>query len=173
MHSLTNISLIAYTLETGGGDFDRSNCLTMMGGWDTDSDGARVGAVTGALAGADGIAAQWTDPLRGRLVRSIPDAGDLTFDLLTDRTLAVSHSVQAVADRAGFSIASVPQVLNGKLARRDTEDRVRAAVAERGYVPEATGPALKLGSTMQVAFAFEPRLAVSESSAPASPRSAP
>ena len=79
MHSLNNnISLIAYALEAGGGDFDRSNCLTVMGGWDTDSNGARVGAVTGALAGADGIAPRWTDPLRGRLVRSIPDAGDRT-----------------------------------------------------------------------------------------------
>ncbi len=111
MHSLNNnISLIAYAPEAGGGEFDRSNCLTVMGGWDTDSNGARVGAVTGALAGADGIAPRWTDPLRGRLVRSIPDA---------------------------------------------------------------TGPALKVGSTMQVAFAVEPRLAVCESSAPASPRSAP
>ena len=115
MHSLNNISLIAYALEAGGGgDFDHSKC------WDTDSNGARVGAVTGALAGADGIAPRWTDPLRGQPVRSIPDAGDLTFDLLTDRTLAVSDSVQEVADRAGFSIASVSRVLNGKPARRDT-----------------------------------------------------
>jgi hypothetical protein len=74
VHSLNNISLIAYALEAGGGDFDRSNCLTVMGGWDTDSNGATVGAVTGALPGADGIALRLSDPLRGRLVTSIPDA---------------------------------------------------------------------------------------------------
>ena len=53
-------------------------------------------------------------------------------------------TVVEVADRAGVSIASVSRVLNGKPARRDTEDRVRAAVAELGYVPDATGRALKL-----------------------------
>lgn len=64
-------------------------------------------------------------------------------------------TVVEVAGRAGVSIASVSRVLNGKSARRDTEDRVRAAVAELGYVPDATGRALKLGSTMQVAFAVD------------------
>ena len=64
-------------------------------------------------------------------------------------------TVVEVADRAGVSIASVSRVLNGKPARPDTEDRVRAAVAELGYVPDATGRALKLGATMQVAFAVD------------------
>jgi hypothetical protein len=99
VHSLNNTALVAYALEAAGGDFDRSICLTVMGGWDTDSNGATVGAVTGALAGADGIAGRWTDPLRGRLVTSIPDAGDLTFDALTDRTLAVADSVREVGSR--------------------------------------------------------------------------
>ena len=99
VHSLNNTALVAYALEAGGGDFDRSICLTVMGGWDTDSNGATVGAVTGALAGADGIARRWTEPLRGRLVTSIPDAGDLTFDALTERTLAVADSVREVGSR--------------------------------------------------------------------------
>ena len=99
VHSLNNTALVAYALEAGSGDFDRSICLTVMGGWDTDSNGATVGALTGALAGADGIARRWTDPLRGRLVTSIPDAGDLTFDALTDRTLAVADSVREVGSR--------------------------------------------------------------------------
>ncbi len=64
-------------------------------------------------------------------------------------------TVVDVAERAGLSIASVSRVLNGKLVRRDTEDRVRAAAAELGYVPDATGRALKLGSTRQVAFAVD------------------
>ncbi|MEP6796508.1 MAG: LacI family DNA-binding transcriptional regulator [Lapillicoccus sp.] len=64
-------------------------------------------------------------------------------------------TVVEVAERAGVSIASVSRVLNGKSARPDTADRVRAAVAELGYVPDATGRALKLGSTLQVAFAVD------------------
>ena len=49
VHSLNNTALVAYALEAGGGDFDRSIALTVMGGWDTDSNGATVGAMTGAL----------------------------------------------------------------------------------------------------------------------------
>ncbi len=64
-------------------------------------------------------------------------------------------TVVEVADRAGVSIASVSRVLNGIPARKDTEARVRAAVAELGYVPDATGRALKLGSALQVAFAVD------------------
>jgi ADP-ribosylglycohydrolase len=94
VHSLNNTALVAYALEAGAGDFDRSIALTVMGGWDTDSNGATVGAVTGALAGATALAPRWTDPLHGRLVSSIPDAGDLTFDALTQRTLAVADSVR-------------------------------------------------------------------------------
>ena len=94
VHSLNNAALVAYALEAGGGDLGRSIGLTVMGGWDTDSNGATVGAVTGALAGASGIAPRWSEPLRGRLVTSIPDAGGLTFDALTDRTLAVAEAVR-------------------------------------------------------------------------------
>ena len=43
VHSLNNTALVAYALEAGGGDFDRSICLTAMGGWDTYSNGATVG----------------------------------------------------------------------------------------------------------------------------------
>jgi len=64
-------------------------------------------------------------------------------------------TVVEVADHAGVSIASVSRVLNGIPARKDTEARVRAAVADLGYVPDATGRALKLGSALQVAFAVD------------------
>ena len=99
VHALNNTALVAYALEAGRGDLDRSISLTVMGGWDTDSNGATVGAVTGALAGANGIAPRWTDPLLGRLVTSIPDAGDLTFDALTARTLTVADNVREVGSR--------------------------------------------------------------------------
>ncbi|MEJ7650892.1 MAG: LacI family DNA-binding transcriptional regulator [Nakamurella sp.] len=64
-------------------------------------------------------------------------------------------TVVEVAARAGVSTASVSRVLNGKLARPDTMDRVRAAVIELGYRPDATGRALKLGAAQQIAFAVD------------------
>ena len=93
VHSLNNTALVAYSLAAGRGDFDRSICLTVMGGWDTDSNGATVGAVVGALSGIGAIAPRWSDPLRGRLATSIPGADGASFDEVATRTLVVAQHV--------------------------------------------------------------------------------
>ncbi len=64
-------------------------------------------------------------------------------------------TVHQVAERAGVSIATVSRVLNGKGGSRTTEERVRDAVRALGYRPDAAGRALKLGRTLQVAFAVD------------------
>lgn len=64
-------------------------------------------------------------------------------------------TVTEVAQRAGVSIASVSRVLNGKGARPETERAVRDAAAALGYLPDATGRSLKLGRSLQVAFAVD------------------
>jgi LacI family transcriptional regulator len=58
-----------------------------------------------------------------------------------------------VAERAGVSIASVSRVMNGLPASQGVTERVRAAAAELGYVPDATARSLKVGRTEQVALA--------------------
>lgn len=93
VHALNNSALVAYALAAGAGDFDRSICLTVMGGWDTDSNGATVGAVVGALGGTSAIAERWSAPLGGRVTTSIPGADGATFDDLARRTLAVAEQV--------------------------------------------------------------------------------
>lgn len=64
-------------------------------------------------------------------------------------------TVNEVAERAGVSIASVSRVLNGKGARAETERVVRDAAAALGYIPDATGRSLKLGRSLQIAFAVD------------------
>jgi LacI family transcriptional regulator, galactose operon repressor len=58
-----------------------------------------------------------------------------------------------VAERAGVSIASVSRVMNGLPASQRVTERVRAAAAELGYVPDATARSLKVGRTEQIALA--------------------
>jgi ADP-ribosylglycohydrolase len=94
VHALNNTALVAYALEAGAGDFDRSICLTVMGGWDTDSNGATVGAVAGALGGTAAIAPRWSDPLKNRMSTSIPGCDGQTFDDVAARTLAVAERVR-------------------------------------------------------------------------------
>ena len=57
-----------------------------MGGWDTDSNGATVGSVVGALTGAAALPAAWSTPLRNRLATSLPGFDGIGFDELAART---------------------------------------------------------------------------------------
>lgn len=58
-----------------------------------------------------------------------------------------------MARHAGVSVASVSRALNGKSASRNTVERVRAAVNELGYVPDATARLLKLCHAPAIACA--------------------
>jgi len=94
VHALNNTALVAYALAAGRGDFDRSICLSVMGGWDTDSNGATVGALTGALGGTAAISPQWSDPLGNRMSTSIPGCDGQSFDEVAARTLALVGQVR-------------------------------------------------------------------------------
>jgi ADP-ribosylglycohydrolase len=89
VHVTNNAALVTYALAYGQGDFGRSICAAVTGGWDTDSGGATVGAVVGALTGAAGLPARWIDPLRNRLATSIASFDGIGFDELADRTVAL------------------------------------------------------------------------------------
>lgn len=58
-----------------------------------------------------------------------------------------------VAERAGVSTASVSRVLNGLPASEALSARVRKAVDDLGYVPDAMARSLKVGKTEQIALA--------------------
>lgn len=94
VHALNNTALVAYALAAGRGDFDASICTVVAGGWDTDSNGATVGAVAGALSGAAALDPYWTTPLRNRLSSSVPGCDGASFDAVTARTLAVAARVR-------------------------------------------------------------------------------
>ena len=89
VHVLNNAALVAYSLVAGRGDLGTSIALAVAGGWDTDSDGATVGAICGALSGAAALPPSWTEPLGDRFHSSLPGYDGVTLDELTERTLAV------------------------------------------------------------------------------------
>jgi len=92
VHVLGNAALLTAALAHARGDFVQSICNVVSGGWDTDSTGATVGAVAGALCGATALPADWTGPLHNRLATSIPGfarTDGVRFDELATRTLKV------------------------------------------------------------------------------------
>jgi DNA-binding LacI/PurR family transcriptional regulator len=62
-------------------------------------------------------------------------------------------TIKDVAKRAGVSIATVSNVINGtRFVSNELQQRVRAAVEELGYRPSAVGRSLRKGQTQSIGF---------------------
>ncbi|MFD3543885.1 ADP-ribosylglycohydrolase family protein [Streptomyces sp. NPDC058662] len=91
VHSVPNTALIAAALTHADGDFTRSVCRAVSGGWDTDSNGATAGALAGLLVGSpERLPPRWTAPLKNRLATSVPGFDGIGFDALARLTLALT-----------------------------------------------------------------------------------
>ena len=61
-------------------------------------------------------------------------------------------TIKDIASLAGVSICTVSRYLNNKIAvRRETEERILAAIDQLGYVPNAVAQSLKRSSTNNIA----------------------
>jgi ADP-ribosylglycohydrolase len=95
VHAVNNTALVAAALHAFDGDFSGGISGVVQGGWDTDTNGAAVGSILGAVAGRDGIPERWTAPLRGRFASSLPGFDGIGIDELVRRTLAVAGAPAA------------------------------------------------------------------------------
>ncbi|MER7535161.1 ADP-ribosylglycohydrolase family protein [Streptomyces sp. NPDC097704] len=87
VHAVPNAALLAAALTHADGDFSRSICAAVSGGWDTDSNGATAGSLAGLLAGhPDRLPERWTSPLKNRLATSVPSFDGIGFDTLAELT---------------------------------------------------------------------------------------
>ncbi|OKJ37178.1 ADP-ribosylglycohydrolase family protein [Streptomyces sp. CB01580] len=93
VHVLPNAALLAAALTHADGNFAGAVCRAVSGGWDTDSNGATAGSITGLLAGGpDALGEHWTAPLKNRLATGIGDFDGIGFDELARLTLEVRES---------------------------------------------------------------------------------
>jgi ADP-ribosylglycohydrolase len=94
VHALPNTALIAAALTHADGDFSGSICRAVSGGWDTDSNGATTGSVTGLLTGTPAaLPDRWTTPLKNRLATSVADFDGIGFDTLAQLTHRLTHQL--------------------------------------------------------------------------------
>ncbi len=87
VHTVNNLALVVWGLVRGAEDFSTAVGDTVSAGWDTDCNGATVGALWG-LTGRP-IPAHWTEPWAGRIQTSLAGVGELSLDTLVQRTVAV------------------------------------------------------------------------------------
>ena len=86
VHAINNTALVAAALYAFD-DFSSAICGVVQGGLDTDTNGAAVGSIFGALGP---IEPRWSEPLHGRFSSSLPGFDGVTLDDLAARTLAVA-----------------------------------------------------------------------------------
>jgi ADP-ribosylglycohydrolase len=85
VHAINNTALVAAALYSFD-DYSDAICGTVQGGWDTDTNGAAVGSIFGALRP---IEERWSTPLHGRFASSLPSFDGVSLDALSERTVAV------------------------------------------------------------------------------------
>jgi hypothetical protein len=101
IHAINNCCIIAAALMHGGGDFSRTICMAVQGGYDTDCNGANAGAVIGVAVGERGIPERWTVPLSDVTHTIIPDEPPLRISELARQTIELAQ--QRHAETAGRS----------------------------------------------------------------------
>ena len=87
VHTINNAALVVVALVYGRGDYERSICAAVMGGWDTDCNGATVGSIVGLMKGE--VPQKWTAPLRNQVRTSLKGFDRSGFDGLAERTLNI------------------------------------------------------------------------------------
>lgn len=88
VHAINNAALLTAALCWGNGDFDETITCAVMGGWDTDCNGATAGSIVGVMKGTAAIADAWSAPLDNRVQTSLKGFDGSRIDELAARTFA-------------------------------------------------------------------------------------
>lgn len=91
-HVVNNAAIIVAGLLWGEGDVARTIGLTVMGGWDTDSNGATAGSVIGVLGGTKSLPSHLIDPLEDRTRSALFGFDNSRISELADRTTRIALS---------------------------------------------------------------------------------
>jgi hypothetical protein len=91
-HTISNARIVAAALVAGRGDFARSVCLAVSAGFDTDCNGATVGAVLGAALGASGIPREWSEPLGGKIRTGVIGYETVEIDWAVEKLASIVES---------------------------------------------------------------------------------
>ena len=89
VHTNNNAAVCAAALLVSGGDFHQGITFAVMGGWDTDCNGATVGSMVGILNGAADIPRHWTERLNDTLRSQIADYHPIAISKCAQRAARI------------------------------------------------------------------------------------
>jgi ADP-ribosylglycohydrolase len=93
VHTINNAAVVLMGLLHSGGDYEKAIAISVMGGWDTDCNGATAGSVIGTILGAKALPAKWIAPLHNRLSSIVIGFTDMKLSELAARTGVMQEKV--------------------------------------------------------------------------------
>lgn len=71
VHTNNNLAIVLIGLLYGWPDYEKTVCISVMQGMDTDCNGATAGSIIGAALGAKAMPKKWIGPLNGKLETTV------------------------------------------------------------------------------------------------------
>ncbi len=90
VHTINNAALVVAALLSSKGDYESAICNVVMGGWDTDSNGATVGSIMGTMIGAKNLPSKWILPLNNKIRSSLKGFDNSLLSDLAKRTAKIA-----------------------------------------------------------------------------------
>ncbi|WP_018758039.1 ADP-ribosylglycohydrolase family protein [Paenibacillus terrigena] len=94
VHTNNNAALCAAALIHSGGDFEKGITTAVLGGWDTDCNGATVGSILGASLGAAALPSSWIAPLNDTLYADVSGFHPISISECARRSYNVFRKLQ-------------------------------------------------------------------------------
>jgi len=94
VHTINNAAIVLMGLLHGGGDFEKSIAISVMGGFDTDCNGATTGSILGIMHGAEALPEKWVKPLNDRIESYVIGYNNSQISDLAKRTVSMARKFQ-------------------------------------------------------------------------------
>ena len=95
VHTNNNAGLCVVALRLSGGDFHKGITLAVMGGWDSDCNGATVGSIVGAITGAQRVPEHWSARLNDTLNSAVVDYHPIAISECAKRSRDIARKIAA------------------------------------------------------------------------------
>lgn len=93
VHTINNAAVVVMGLLHSRGNYEKAVTIAVMGGWDTDCNGATAGSVMGTVLGARALPEKWTGPLHDRISSIVTGFSDIRISELARRTRAIQNRI--------------------------------------------------------------------------------
>lgn len=90
VHTNNNAALVVAALLLGRHDLEKVITIAVMGGWDSDCNGATAGSIAGAMLGGRRLPKKWIDPLHDRLNSAVIDYHPIAISECARRSVAIA-----------------------------------------------------------------------------------